>query len=222
MDLAPSQSVLAPEELLTQLRWRYATKRFDPQRRIDDATWSALEDALVLAPSSYGLQPWRFLVIDDPDLRSELRTVSMDQPQIVEASHLVVFAASTVITEQDVDGFVERTAEVRGVPVASLDAFRQTMIGDVVDGPRALIAREWAARQAYIALGVLLSSAAMLGIDACPMEGFDPAGYDRILGLEDHSLRAVVLATLGYRRADDKHAAMPKVRFTKDQVVEHR
>ncbi len=219
---ATSQSVLAPDEVLYHLEWRYATKRFDPARRIDPGVWAALEDALVLTPSSYGLQPWRFLVIEDPALRLELRSAGMNQPQLTEASHLVVFAASTVITEQDVDRFIARTADVRGVTAASLDAYRQTMIGDVVSGPRAAIAREWAARQAYIALGMLLSHAAALGIDACPMEGFDPAAYDRILGLEARSLRAVVLATLGYRRSDDTYAGLPKVRFAKDDVIEHR
>ena len=208
--------------LLTALQWRYATKRFDPTRRIPPEVWSALQQALILSPSSYGLQPYRFLVVEDPGIRRELLPHSWEQPQIVEASHLVVFASRTEMTEGDVDALVRRTSETRGVPPATLDGYRSAMVGDLVRGPRSKVAAEWAARQAYIALGTLLAAAPLLGVDACPMEGFSPGEYDRILGLEGSGYRSVVVAALGYRAGDDRYATLPKVRFDERTLVQRR
>lgn len=213
---------LATADLLAALTWRYATKQFDPQQKIPAATWSALEQALVLSPSSYGLQPWKFLVIDDPGLRSQLKAVSWNQPQVVDASHFVVFAAKTTVTAADVERFIAFTAQVRGIPAAALDGYKGMMLGDIVNGPRSKWAKEWAMRQCYIALGNLMTSAALLGIDACPMEGFDPAAYDRILGLTDQGLAAAVALPLGYRAAGDKYATAAKVRYPLNELVQHR
>lgn len=215
-----STTILSPADLLERLGWRYAVKTFDATRRIPHDDWAMLERALVLSPSSYGLQPWKFLVITDEAVRRELLTVSYGQRKVVESSHLVVFAARTSITAQDVRRWVDRVGEVRKLPRAELDRMQATMTGDLVTGPRAGQAAEWAKRQVYLALGVFLTSAAAVGIDACPMEGFDPAGYDRILKLPDKGYAATVVATAGYRSPADRTALDQKVRFPDDEVVE--
>ena len=208
-------------QLITQLNWRYATKQYDPTRRISTADWDALEEALVLSPSSLGLQPWAFLVVDDPAVRAKLMAASYGQPQVADASHLVVFATRANLGEADIDAHVRRTAEVRGIPVESLAGLRTMAVRSIVQGMNETERRTWAAHQAYIALGTLVTSAALLGIDATPMEGFEKNRYDEILGLKVRGLTASVIAALGYRAADDKYAATPKVRFTREQVVQH-
>lgn len=213
-------TTLSPTDLIERLTWRYAVKDFDAGRRIPHDDWAMLERALVLSPSSYGLQPWRFLVITDEAVRRELLTVSAGQRKVVESSHLVVFAARTTITVQDIRRWIDRLGEVRKLPRAELDKQYATMVGDLVEGPRAATAGEWAKRQVYLALGVFLTSAATIGIDACPMEGFDPAGYDRILKLPEKGYTTAVIATAGYRNANDRTAGAPKVRFPDDEVVE--
>ena len=210
---------ISSEQLLDRLRWRYATKQFDPDKKISPENWAALEEALLLSPSSGGLQPRKFVVVADPSVREKLLPASFGQTQVTEASHLVVFAAKTDVRESDVDAHISRTAEGRGVSVESLASFRQMLVGGIVEGKDQSGRREWAARQAYIALGNLLTSAALLGIDACPMEGFLPAEYDAILGLADRGLTSVVICTLGYRAPSDAYAGLPKVRFPKDDIL---
>jgi nitroreductase len=211
---------LAPEALLTSMRWRYATKRFDPDAKIDPATWAALEEVLVLAPSSYGLQPWRFVVVQDPAVRTRLRAASWNQPQVVEASHLVVFAIQKGLSAAHVRHYVARMAEVRGVARESLAGFEK-MLTQHVERPRPFDVDEWAKRQLYLALGTFLTSAALLGVDACPMEGIDPAQYDEILGLGAQGCATVVVATAGRRARDDAYAGLPKVRFEAHEVLAH-
>lgn len=213
---------MAPDPLLTALRWRYATKQFDPQRKIPAPLWSALEDALVLTPSSFGLQPWKFLVIQDPALRERLVPFSWGQKQVAEASHLVVLAVMTRMTEEHIDRYLADTAATRNIPRESLAGFRKMMIGDVIQGARSKIATEWAIRQAYIALGNFMTSAALLGVDTCPMEGFESAKYDELLELAPRGLTTAVVCPAGYRAATDKYASLAKVRFPKSEVIEYR
>jgi nitroreductase len=208
------------EQLLEALHWRYATKNFDATRKIPDPTWKTLEETLVLSPSSFGLQPYRFLVIKNAAVRERLFPHSWNQRQIVDASHLVVFAARTTFTEKEVDRFLDRIVEVRGVPRESLAAYRGMMAGSLLSPEAESRIPSWSAHQAYIALGNLLTSAALIGVDACPIEGFVPANYDAILGLEEHGYSSVVVAALGYRRADDKFATIRKVRLPHDHLVE--
>ncbi len=214
-------TTISSKQLIEQLHWRYATKQFDTQRKIHPEDWSALEESLVLAPSSGGLQPWGFVVVTDPALREKLLPASFGQNQVVEASHLVVFAAKTHFGEADVDAHLTRTAEVRSIPIESLTAFRGMLVGGIINSMDETTRQAWAARQATIALGGLLTSATLLGIDACPMEGFEPAKYNAILGLEEKGLTAVVICALGYRAETDKYAALPKVRFPKEKVLFH-
>ena len=210
-----------PRAVVEALTWRYATKAFDPSRKIPQEDWAALEQSLILAPSSYGLQPWKFLVITEPTLRERLKAHSWNQRQVTECSHFVVFAAALDITEPDVQRWVARMAEMRGIPQESLRAYKEIMVGDLVKGPRHAWIKEWTARQAYIALGTLMTAAALLGIDTCPMEGIDPAQYDAVLGLPAAGYRALCACAAGYRAADDKYAALPKVRYNPADVVQH-
>ena len=209
---------MSREELLERLNWRYATKQFDPSRTIPAQDWAALEEALRLSPSSGGLQPWKFIVITDPAMRRRLLPASYGQPQITNASHLVVFAAKKNFSEADVDAFISHAAATRGVSIESLAPFRNMLVGGIVKSMDEAGRDAWARNQAYIALGNLLTSSALLGIDACPMEGFDRAQYDEILGLSKQGFASAVIATLGYRTASDQYAATPKVRFPKEQI----
>ncbi|MGB8167294.1 MAG: NAD(P)H-dependent oxidoreductase [Chthoniobacteraceae bacterium] len=214
-------ATITPRQLLDRLRWRYATKQFDPKRKISAADWTALEEALVLSPSSGGLQPWMFIVVDDAATRAKLLPASFGQAQVTDASHLVVFAAKSNFGLADVDAHIAHTAEVRGVAVESLAPFRNMLAGSIVESMDATARQAWAGRQVTIALGNLLTCAALVGIDACPMEGFVPAQYDAILGLKEKSLASVVICTLGYRAATDAYAALPKVRYPKQRVILH-
>ena len=211
---------MKPEELLEKLKWRYATKVFDAKKKISEEMWSALEEALVLSPSSYGLQPWKFKVIADKSVREKLRTVSWNQSQVSDASHFVVFTARTDITEKDVDHFVDRMVEVQGGTKEKLASYKNMMVGDLVKGPRHSGIATWAALQSYIALGNFMTSAAMVGIDTCPMEGLDPLKYDEILNLKGTGYATLCACAAGYRDASDRYATLPKVRFPKAEMVQ--
>ena len=210
---------VTPETLLQALQWRYATKKFDVARQIPAPAWSALERSLVLTPSSYGLQPWKFLVVPDPGTKRALVPHSWNQTQPADCSHFVVFAALRSVDEAYVDRFVARTCEERGLPADALSGYRNMMVGDVVKGPRGQQAFEWATRQCYIALGQFMGSAALMGIDTCPMEGLVPARYDEVLGLVGTGYGTVVACGAGYRAADDKYATLKKVRFPAVDIV---
>ena len=211
--------MIPPQQLLDALQWRYATKVFDPAKKIPADVWAALEKTLVLTPTSYDLQPYRFLVVQDPAKRAALLSHSWGQKQVVDCSHFVVFTARTEMKEADVNKLIERISAVRNIPAASLNYYRSMMLGDVVTGARGKIAHEWAARQSYIALGNLMTAAAVLGVDACPMEGLVPAEYDKILNLAGSGYATVVACALGYRAAGDKYASLAKVRYATQDLV---
>ena len=210
---------VSTDTLLTQLNWRYATKKFDAAKKISAADWQALEQTLVLTPTSYGLQPIKFLVITDPAVREQLVPVSWGQRQPADCSHYLVIAARTRNTEADVDHYLARIAEVRGSSIEAQAGFKKMLVADVVHGPRGQRALEWATNQAYIALGNFMTAAALLGIDTCPMEGFEPDKYDAILSLPAQGFHAAVCCAAGYRAADDKYAALPKVRLPASELI---
>ncbi len=214
---SPAASVVSPDQLLNSLRWRYAVKKFDGTKKIPAAQWAALEEALVLSPSSYGLQALKFFVIENREVRAKLKAASYEQGQIVDADKLVVFAVKKDFGAADVERFVERIAEIRRVPKEALEGYKQTMLRSA-SLPAEKVA-VWLTRQVYIALGVFLTSAASIGVDACPMEGFDKDQYDQILGLPAKGYNAVVIATVGYRAVDDTYATQKKVRFAKEDVI---
>lgn len=212
-------NTITPENLLTQLNWRYATKQFDPQLKIAPQTWAALEETLLLTPSSFGLQPWKFLVVTDAATREQLVPVSWGQRQVADASHLVVFAVKRNFGEADIDAYLNRIVDVRGTSRESLSGYRGMMVGNLIQNRDEAGRKNWATNQTYIALGNFLTSAALLGVDACPLEGIEPLKYDELLGLKEQGLMTVVAAAAGYRAAGDKYASARKVRFPKSAVL---
>jgi len=213
--------IIEETQLLQALQWRYATKAFDPTRKIPSATWTTLQEALVLSASSFGLQPYQFIDVSDPETRAELLPHAWNQGQVVDASHFVVFASRTALTETEIDRFLDRIVKIRGGNREDLEGYRQMMLGSLLGGDEAK-ARipQWTARQAYIALGNLLTSVALLGVDACPMEGFIPAEFDKILNLSAQGYTAVVSCALGYRSTEDKYASAPKVRPQISELIQ--
>ena len=208
-------------ELLDSLNWRYATKQFDATRAIPEETWQALEQSLVLTPSSFGLQPWRFVVVTDPELRESLLPHSWNQRQVVDCSHFLVLASAKNFGTTEIERFLDEIAAARGVSKESLAGYQEMMTGffTAMDEAQTM---EWARRQVYLALGQVLLAAAVLGVDACPMEGFAPPEYDRLLGLPEQGFHATVACAFGYRSEEDKYASLPKVRFPAGQVTDHR
>lgn len=210
---------ISPDSVLGQLRWRYAVQKFDPTRKIPAPIWEALEQALLLAPSSYGLQPWKFVVVTSDETKRRLPAISWEQPQPRDCSHLVVFAARREILPRDVDRHIARIAAVRGVLAESLEDFRAGMLGTIARMSRGEL-RAWIDRQVSIAMGFFLNAAALLGIDTCPMEGINRGAYDAQLGLDaEYATLAAVAA--GYRAADDPFAGLAKVRFEPGEVIAH-
>ncbi len=216
------QALLSADAVLAALHWRYATKKFDASKKISDDQWAKLEATLLLSPSSYGMQPYKFIVVTDPALRAQLVPDSYGQAQVADCSHLVIFAARTDLTEQDVEHYMARITEVRGVERAHLENYASMIKGDVVNGPRHAVVKDWCARQAYIALGQLMTVAALESIDVCPMEGFSAAKYDEVFNLTAQGYTAVVIAPVGHRAEDDGAASLPKVRLPAEELIERR
>lgn len=212
---------VASEQVLERLQWRYATKKFEATRKIPADVWSVLEQSAILSPSSFGLQPWKFIVVDDPALRETLRAKAWNQAQVTDASHLVVFARRTSVDRAYVQRVIDRMAEVRHVPPANLNGYRDMMLG-FVENAEPGFDDVWNSRQVYIALGFFLSACAMMGVDACPIEGFEPAAFDEILGLGQDGYAATVIAAAGYRASDDATGSAAKVRFIAQELIEYR
>ncbi len=208
-------------DTIPALQWRYATKKFDSSRKLPEADFEELLEALRLAPSSYGLQPWKFVVVTAPAVRAELRKHARDQPQVTDASHLIVLCARTDVDDAYVKRFVDYIANVRQVPRDGLAQYEKRMIDklNALSKPHLF---EYCKQQVYLALGLLLAVAAHKRIDACPMGGFDSKAFDKILKLKKQSLASVVLCPVGYRAADDDYARLAKVRFEKMEVVLRR
>lgn len=209
------------QEIIKQLNWRYATKKFDSTKKISAQDWSTLEQSLVLAPSSYGLQPWKFFVVQNPEIRKELTPLSWNQTQVADCSHFVVFTTLKTISEAYVGEFIQRVAEVRDIPVENMKGYNDMMVGDLVKGPRSAVIGNWAQRQAYIAMGFLMQTAALLNVDTCAMEGLDPAGYDKVLKLEGTGYATVAAVACGFRHPEDKTQSAKKVRFKAEKIVQY-
>jgi nitroreductase len=190
--------------IIEQLNWRYAVKKFDSTRKISAPDLQTLEESLRLAPSSYGLQPWKFLIVQSPEVRKKLTSVSWNQPQIEDASHLVVVTHLKEMTEEYIDKYIHTISNVRGIPENELQPFRDLMVNKVTKGPLSLNQSNWTARQAYLAMASFLTVAALLKIDVCPMEGIVPEQYDEILELKESPFETAAVLAVGYRAADDK------------------
>lgn len=206
--------------LIDKLKWRYATKKFDSSKKLSTEQLDQLLEAIQLSPSSIGLQHYRVLVIENPEIRAELRAAAYGQPQVTDASQLIVFAAETNMDEAYGKGFIDLVAKTRNVERESLAGLEGMVLG-AVNGRTAEQKLLWAQKQAYIALGVLVAAAADLGIDAGPMEGFDAAKFDEILGLKEKSLAATVIAAVGFRSEEDPFSKLVKVRRPKSELFIH-
>ncbi|MEA2042014.1 MAG: NAD(P)H-dependent oxidoreductase [Bacteroidota bacterium] len=197
------------KEYIEKLNWRYSTKKFDPNKKLTDEQVDFLTEAMRLSASSYGLQPYKVMLVENADIRSELVQHSWGQKQVADASHLIVLCNYTEVEEHLVDEYTDHMAALRNMPAEKQEAFNK-MLKDSLKN-RDDVA-QWAAEQNYIVLGNLLSACAFANIDACPMAGFIPEKYNKILGLNEMKLNATVVIPVGYRAADDKYAEMPKVR----------
>ncbi|MCS6982728.1 MAG: NAD(P)H-dependent oxidoreductase [Candidatus Absconditabacterales bacterium] len=206
--------------LIDSLNRRYATKVFDPTRIVSDTDIHTLLEVFRLTPSSFGLQPWKLLVITNNKLKNDLLPHSRNQRQVVDCSHLLVLCANTECGPRDINHFADRICQARGVTRDHIQGYVDMMMerNNAIDSQTKATR---AHKQVYIAQGFLLMACAMMKIDSCPMEGFIPAEYNRILGLE-HPWTASVVIPIGYRASDDKYATLPKVRFGQEEVVEWR
>ncbi|SDM93653.1 NAD(P)H-dependent oxidoreductase [Kriegella aquimaris] len=205
---------------IDNLNWRYATKKFDSSKKISEKDLEVLLEATALSASSYGLQPYEILVIQDPELRSKLQPEAWGQSQITQASHLIVLANKESFGEELVDDYLKNVSETRGIAAEDLTGYADFMKSKLMT----LTEEEktiWTARQAYIALGNLLSAAADMKIDTCPMEGFDSERFNEILGLNEKGLNAAVLVAVGYRSEEDETQHYKKVRKSKENLITH-
>jgi nitroreductase len=212
---------ISTKTLSEALHWRYATKKFDAERKIPEETWAALEEALVLSPSTFGIQPWKFIVVTDHATREKLSAAAHGQRQPLDCSHFVVFAVRKNYGLEDIDRYWSRAAEVRGVPRESLKHYADIITGSIEHARKAGYLDAWMSRQVYIALGQFMASAALLGVDVCPMEGIEPAKFDEILGLTALGYTSLCAGAAGHRAADDRYAVAKKVRFRAEDVILH-
>ncbi|QJD96367.1 NAD(P)H-dependent oxidoreductase [Mucilaginibacter robiniae] len=203
--------------LIKPLQWRYATKKFDATKKLSAEQLEDLLSAIQLAPSSYGLQHYRILVVEDPAVRQQLREAAYGQTQLTDASQILVFAAETVLDANYIKRYINEVARVRQVDASQLAPFEKSLM-DTIDSRAEDQKIAWSHKQAYIALGVALTAAAEAGIDACPMEGFNAGKFDEILGLRDKNLTTSVIACIGFRAEDDKYSEFAKVRKPKDDL----
>ena len=203
---------------LESLNWRYATKKFDANRTLTDVQVDQLLEAGNLAASSYGLQPYKLLVIKNQDLQDQLVAHSYNQRQVADASHVIVIAARTDVNADYISAYSDRVEKTRGLDAGTMDASKDVMLGTIGKlSPEDLF--QWSAKQTYIVLGTMMAAAAQMEIDTCPMEGFVPAKYDELLDLESKNLRSVLVLPVGYRAEDDAAQHQKKVRLPLDEIV---
>ncbi|MEO5645925.1 MAG: NAD(P)H-dependent oxidoreductase [Candidatus Paceibacterota bacterium] len=198
------------EEITKALQWRYAVKTFDTEKKVSDADLTTILESARLAPSTIGLEPWKFIVVNNPEIRAKIRAAGYDQTKITDASHLVVI---TYRTDRDnlAQELIDRTSNTQGKTIEELAGLAQMATDSAT--------RSDLKAQTYIALGMMIETAALLGVDTGPMEGFDPAQVDEILGLKDKHLASATLLAIGYR-GEDPHAALPKTRRSIEDVIE--
>jgi len=207
-------------DVISSLKWRYAVKKFDNAKKINANTLHVIEDALILTASSYGLQPWKFLIVQNEDIRKKLTSASWNQSQIEDCSHLIVFLAKKNIDEKYVNDYIYSIAKTRNIDVKLLDEYKAMMLGGIVNGMDAEKQKIWAQKQCYIALGNLLNTCAILSVDACPMEGFNAVKYDEILNLTDSGYTSTVVCPIGFRSTKDDYQNLQKVRFNKSELID--
>lgn len=203
--------------LVEKLQWRSAIKKFDPSKKINEQQLDSLKTAIQLAPTSLGLQSFKVIVVQDPETRKKLRAAGYDQAQITDSSALFVFASLTNLDEDFGKKFIDLVASTRGIARENLAGYEQMVLGTLASRTEEQNIA-WSHKQAYIALGVLLAQAAEIGVDAGPMEGFDAAKFDEILGLKEQGLTTTVIAAVGFRAEDDVYSKMIKVRRPQSEL----
>lgn len=204
--------------LVNTMNWRYATKKFDTEKKLNEEQITDLLKGMNLAPSSLGLQPFEFIVINDKNLQNTLREHSYDQAQVSDASHVIVIAAKKTITQTYIDDYIERTANIRNKDISELDGLRH-MVNNFVSGKSDDEIFNWSQKQSYLVVGVLMALCADMHIDACPMEGFNPEKYNEILELNKRNLHATVIIPVGFRSIDDEFADKKKSRHHLDEII---
>lgn len=205
------------KNVIEALEWRYATKKFDPTKKISNEDLETIKRAIQLAPSSYGLQPYKYLIVEDDAKRELITTASYGQQQPKDASHLIVFAVYDKLKENHVDEYMTNIASTRGVDASTLEGFSKGIKGTSLQLPEEQ-QFQWMAKQTYISLGILMQTVAELGIDATPMEGFDPKRVDEILDLKSKGLRSVLMCPIGYRHEEDLSQHKKKVRKKQEDL----
>ncbi|MDD2907708.1 MAG: NAD(P)H-dependent oxidoreductase [Candidatus Gracilibacteria bacterium] len=205
-------------ELIKKLQWRYATKDFDTNKKVSDSDLEDIIEAFRLTPSSFGLEPWKLVIVENPEIRQELQAHSWNQSQITKASHLLVFARVKNIDDAYIDKYLENNSKITGVSREDLVGYEGMMKGyfSSLDEQGKIL---WASEQVFLALGNVMNLLAQKEIDSCAIGGFNPVKYDEVLDLDKHGLASVVVLPIGYRSSEDKYASKPKVRFSKEEVV---
>ena len=204
-------------QFIKNANWRYATKKFDATKKISEADLSVLKDAIRLSASSYGLQPYKVLIIENPAIRMQLKPFSWGQSQIVEASHLLVFANIVNIGETEIDAYFDNLTTTRGITMEAVKGYSDFMKSKIVSLPEH-VKNSWTSKQTYLALGNLLNAAAELNIDVTPIEGFESDKYNEILGLDKLGLNASLVAPIGYRHEEDATQHLAKVRKSNEDL----
>ena len=210
----------SPVNYLEALNWRYATKKFDASKSLSEADLESLLQAIQLSPSSYGLQPYVVLVISDPELKEQLRPACWNQSQITDASHVLVFANKKDFDQDLIDSYLNLVSKTRDLPMESLTGYGEFMKSKLL-GLDPETKAIWTSHQAYLAAGNLLSAAAALKIDTCPMEGFENEIVDDILKLGDRGLTSALIVPVGYRAEEDETQFYKKVRRTEEELFIH-
>ncbi|WP_413997795.1 NAD(P)H-dependent oxidoreductase [Flavobacterium sp. W1B] len=197
--------------------WRYATKKFDATKKISTEDLDTLKEAIRLSTSSYGLQPYKVIIVENPELRVQLQQAAWGQSQLVDASHLMIFANEINFGEVGIDNYFKNVSETRDVPLENMKGYHDFVKSVITTLPEE-VRNNWTSKQTYLALGNLLNAAAELRIDVTPMEGFEPAKVNEILGLEQLGLNASVMATIGYRHDEDATQHHKKIRKSNNEL----
>jgi nitroreductase len=198
-------------------KWRYATKKFDASKKVSTTDLEILKEAIQLSSSSYGLQPYKVFIIENPEIRTQIQPMAWNQSQITDASHLLVFANNINFGNNEIDAYIQNMAQTRGIPVESVQGYADFMKMKI-NALEPETKSNWTSKQTYLALANLLNAAAELKIDVTPMEGFEPEKVNELLGFNELGLNASLIATIGYRHEEDTTQFYTKVRKSKEEL----
>ncbi|MBN8643565.1 MAG: NAD(P)H-dependent oxidoreductase [Flavobacteriales bacterium] len=204
-------------QFIKDANWRYATKKFDASKKVTAEDLATLKEAIRLSASSYGLQPYKVFIIENPEIRAQLQPASWGQTQIVDASQVIVFANMTEFGDDEINAYFDNMTSTRGISIEAVQGYKDFMKSKI-NALSAEAKSNWTAKQTYLALGNLLNAAAELKIDVTPMEGFEADKYNEILGLTEKGLNASVVATIGYRHDEDATQHYAKVRKSTEEL----